>query len=383
MRRLSILGSTGSIGTQALEVVDVLPDRFDVVVLTANRNARLLSDQAKKYQVDMAVIADEGQLPELQSLLAHTEIKTAGGRKALLEAAARDDIDVCLNGLVGGAGMAPTVAALQAGVDVALSNKESLVMAGAYIDGLVTEDGPYLYPVDSEHSAIWQCLAGEESDQIERLILTGSGGPFRTLPKEQFATITKAQALKHPNWDMGAKITIDSATMMNKGLEVIEAKWLFEMPADKVDIVIHPQSIVHSMVEFVDGSVKAQMGVPDMKVPIQYALTYPDHEAAPWERLDLAKIGTLTFEPPDLEKFPCIGLAIEALGRGGSATAALNMANDLAVAAFLDDRISFIRIPEILEQTVGDHPFVTVPTLEDIDQLHEWVGQYIQPLISR
>ncbi len=381
MRRLSILGSTGSIGTQALEVVDVLPDMLDVVVLTANRNAMLLAEQAKQYQVDIAVIADEEYLPELKSLLADTEIKTAGGRKALLEVAARDDIDVCLNGLVGGAGMAPTVAALEAGVDVALSNKESLVMAGAYIETLITDQGPYLYPVDSEHSAIWQCLAGEETDQIERIILTGSGGPFRTLPKEQFATITKAQALKHPNWDMGAKITIDSATMMNKGLEVIEAKWLFEMPADKVDIVIHPQSIVHSMVEFVDGSVKAQLGVPDMKVPIQYALTYPNHKAAPWERLDLAKIGTLTFEPPDFEKFKCISLAIEALGRGGSATAALNMANDLAVAAFLDDRISFLQIPEILEQTVGDHPFVSIPTLEDIDQLHGWVGHYIDTLI--
>ena len=291
MRALTILGSTGSIGTQTLEVVENLPGEFRVVALTANRNIELLAHQARQFQVEAVALADPTGADELRERLAGSGIAIHTGRAGLLEIAGRDDIDLCLNGLVGGGGMAPTMAALEAGVDVALSNKESLVMAGALITALQQEKGTKLLPIDSEHSAIWQCLAGEDRSQIRRLVLTGSGGPFRTWPLEDMSQVTREQALRHPNWDMGPKVTIDSATMMNKGLEVIEARWLYDMPPERIDIVIHPQSIIHSMVEFVDGSIKAQLGVPDMKIPIQYALAYPDHRSADWPRLDLAAIG--------------------------------------------------------------------------------------------
>ncbi|MFB0517320.1 MAG: 1-deoxy-D-xylulose-5-phosphate reductoisomerase [Candidatus Neomarinimicrobiota bacterium] len=377
MRRLSVFGSTGSIGTQALEVVVSLPGEFQVVALTAHRRAALLAEQARRFQVQAVAIADEGAAAELRQRLAGTRIEVLTGPEGVLAIAGRDDVDLCLNGLVGGVGMAPTITALEAGVDVALSNKESLVMAGEQITELVRRKGAHLYPIDSEHSAIWQCLAGESPDQVRRLVLTGSGGPFRTWPREKFANVTKAQALQHPNWDMGPKITIDSATMMNKGFEVIEARWLFNLGPERVDILIHPQSIIHSMVEFVDGSVKAQLGVPDMKIPIQYALTYPDHKPSDWPRLNLTQVGTLTFEPPDLDKFPCIALAYEALKRGGSAPAVLNMTNDLAVQAFLEDHISFIEIPVYLEKALAEHPFVAHPQLEDIEELQTWTLRHV------
>ncbi len=377
-RRLSILGSTGSIGTQALEVVDNLSAELQVVILTAKSNVSLLAEQARKYSPEMVALADETRLPELRRLLADPDITVAGGRSGLLEAASRSDVDLCLNGLVGVAGMEPTIAALEAGTDVALSNKESLVMAGDHITGLLQESNVQLFPVDSEHSAIWQCLTGEDLSQVRRLILTGSGGPFRTWTREQMEKVTVREALQHPNWDMGPKITVDSATMMNKGLEVIEARWLFGLGPDRIDIVVHPQSIIHSMVEFVDSSVKAQLGVPDMKVPIQYALTYPDHQPAEWPRLDLAEIGQLTFEPPDPGKFPCIALAFEALERGGSAPAVLNLANDRAVAAFLSEQIGYTTIPRILEQALAAHPYVAHPTLADIASLTEWTDRYFQ-----
>ena len=382
MKRLSILGSTGSIGTQALEVVTSLPGEFQIVSLTARKNASLLADQAVEFRVSAVAIIDDSAAAEVQDRLHGTGIEVLSGRDGLLEIAGRDDVDLCLNGLVGGVGMAPTIAALDGGVDVALANKESMVMAGAYITELAKKKKARIYPVDSEHSAIWQCLVGEDRAQVRRLILTGSGGPFREWPKERLAQVTKSQALKHPNWDMGPKITIDSATMMNKGLEVIEARWLFDMEPQQVDIVIHPQSIIHSMVEFTDGSVKAQMGVPDMKIPIQYALTYPDHRPSEWDRLDLTQVGNLTFEPPDLEKFTCIGLAYEALKRGGSSPAVLNMANDLAVYAFLDERIKFIDIPVVLGKALADHPFVAHPTLEDIEQLQVWTGRYVGEIMK-
>lgn len=382
MRRLSIIGSTGSVGTQALEVVASLPGEFQVVALTARHSAALLAEQARAFKVKSVAMVDEEAAGELRSMLSGTGIEVEVGRDGLLAVAGRDDVDLCLNGMVGGAGMAPTIAALEAGVNVALSNKESLVMAGEYISELVARNGLQLSPIDSEHSAIWQCLVGEADDQIARLILTGSGGPFRTLPKDEFSHITKAQALQHPNWDMGPKITIDSATMMNKGLEVIEARWLFDLGPDQVDIVIHPQSIIHSMVEFVDGSVKAQLGVPDMKIPIQYALTYPDHKPSKWPRLDLTELGSLTFEPPDLEKFPCIGLAYAALRQGGSAPAVLNMANDLAVQAFLDDRVAFTAIPVILEGAIASHPFMERPDLEALNELEAWTRQYVKGTAS-
>ncbi len=380
MRRLSILGSTGSIGTQSLEVVTGLPGEFQVVALTARRNAALLAEQARHFGVKTVAIVEEQAGSDLRDLLKGTGIEVLTGREGILAVAGRDDVDLCLNALVGGAGMAPTIAALEAGVSVALSNKESLVMAGELITRLVQKKGTHLYPVDSEHSAVWQCLAGESRDQVQRLILTGSGGPFRTWSRDKMAQVTRAQALEHPNWNMGPKITIDSATMMNKGFEVIEARWLFDLEPDRVDIVVHPQSIIHSMVEFVDGSVKAQMGVPDMKIPIQYALTYPDHKPSRWTRLDLAKVATLTFEPPDLEKFRCIPLAYESLQRGGSAPAVLNMANDLAVQAFLEERIRFLDIPAILEKAVDEHPFAEQPDLDTIRELQEWTHRYVSQI---
>ena len=382
MRALTILGSTGSIGTQTLEVVENLPGEFRVVALTANRNIELLAHQARQFQVEAVALADPSGADELRHLLAGSGIAIHTGRSGLLEIAGRDDIDLCLNGLVGGGGMAPTMAALEAGVDVALSNKESLVMAGALITALQQEKGTKLLPIDSEHSAIWQCLAGEDQSQIRRLVLTGSGGPFRTWPLEDMSQVTREQALRHPNWDMGPKVTIDSATMMNKGLEVIEARWLYDMPPERIDIVIHPQSIIHSMVEFVDGSIKAQLGVPDMKIPIQYALAYPDHRPADWPRLDLAAIGELTFEEPDLEKFPCITLAYDALRRGGSAPAALNLANDLAVQAFLDDQLTFAAIPRVLERVLSEHPFIETPTLADLEELEAWTERYLSKTLS-
>ena len=382
MRALTILGSTGSIGTQTLEVVENLPGEFRVVALTANRNIELLAHQARQFEVEAVALADPKGADELRHLLAGSGIAIHTGRSGLLEIAGRDDIDLCLNGLVGGGGMAPTMAALEAGVDVALSNKESLVMAGALITALQQEKGTKLLPIDSEHSAIWQCLAGEDQSQIRRLVLTGSGGPFRTWPLEEMSQVTREQALRHPNWDMGPKVTIDSATMMNKGLEVIEARWLYDMPPERIDIVIHPQSIIHSMVEFVDGSIKAQLGVPDMKIPIQYALAYPDHRPADWPRLDLAAIGELTFEEPDLEKFPCITLAYDALRRGGSAPAALNLANDLAVQAFLDDQLAFASIPRVLERVLSEHPFIETPTLADLEELEAWTERYLSKTLS-
>ena len=382
MRALTILGSTGSIGTQTLEVVENLPGEFRVVALTANRNIELLAHQARQFEVEAVALADPKGADELRRLLAGSGIAIHTGRSGLLEIAGRDDIDLCLNGLVGGGGMAPTMAALEAGVDVALSNKESLVMAGALITALQQEKGTKLLPIDSEHSAIWQCLAGEDRSQIRRLVLTGSGGPFRTWPLEDMSQVTREQALRHPNWDMGPKVTIDSATMMNKGLEVIEARWLYDMPPERIDIVIHPQSIIHSMVEFVDGSIKAQLGVPDMKIPIQYALAYPDHRPADWPRLDLAAIGELTFEEPDLEKFPCITLAYDALRRGGSAPAALNLANDLAVQAFLDDQLAFAAIPRVLERVLSEHPFIETPTLADLEELEGWTERYVSKTLG-
>ncbi len=382
MRRLSILGSTGSIGTQALEVITQLPGEFQVVALTAWENAALLAEQARRFKVETAAIAEKQAAEELRERLSDCPVEVLAGPEGILDVAGRDDVDICLNALVGGAGMAPTIAALEAGVGVALANKESLVMAGELITELIRRKGAQLYPVDSEHSAIWQCLVGEAPSQVRRLVLTGSGGPFRTWPKKQLAEATKAQALQHPNWDMGPKITIDSATMMNKGLEIIEARWLFELTPEQVDVVIHPQSIIHSMVEFVDGSMKAQLGMPDMRVPIQYALTFPNRRPSDWPRFDPAQVASLTFEPPDPDKFPCISMAYEALRRGGSAPAALNMTNDLAVQAFLEDRIPFLEIASLLEKALEQHPFVEHPDLAAIEELLSWTRRFTTEAIN-
>ena len=382
MKSIGILGATGSIGTQTLDVIDALPGKFYIKYLTSNQNTELLGEQALKYKPDTVCIANEEKRDDLEIILAGTNINITSGRNALLEAAGRNDVNLVMNGLVGAIGMEPTIEAVKAGVDVALSNKESLVMAGGIINELLKKHSGNLFPVDSEHSAIWQCLTGEKNDQVKRIILTGSGGPFRTKPKEEFSLITREEALQHPNWDMGNKITIDSATMMNKGLEVIEAHWLFNLNADQIDIVVHPQSIIHSMVEFVDGSVKAQMGVPDMKLPIQYALTYPDHYSTDWENLDLTAIGRLTFEKPDFEKFPCIQLAYDALEKGGTFPVVLNVANDEVVSAFLNDHIPFIQIPQLIAEALDQHEFIENPDLETISEISQWTTNYIHEQIT-
>ena len=375
-KKLSILGSTGSIGENTLLVADNLGEQIDILYLSANRNVERLIEQAQKYYPKTVAIVDEEAGKKVTGAL-NGQIEVLTGREGLLELAGRDDVDIVMNGLVGSAGMEPTLRSVEAGVDVALSNKESLVMAGSLINEAKQQSGAKIFPVDSEHSAIWQCLAGEDMDDVRKIILTGSGGPFRTKNVETFINITPKEALNHPNWDMGNKITIDSATMMNKGLEVIETYWLFGLKADEIDIVVHPQSIIHSMVEFADRSVKAQLGVPDMKIPIQYALTYPRHSAAHWEELDFIKTGQLTFEAPDLEKFPCIKLAYEALRAGGSTPAVLNVANEQAVYNFLDGEIKFTEIPAIIEKACAEHHYIAEPTLEDLLELEIWATDFV------
>ncbi len=381
MKKIGILGSTGSIGTQTLEVVDRNPELFKVEYLSANMNAELLCKQALKYLPETICIVDESQFSYCTAIL-NGKCNILTGRDGLLETARIDIVDLMVNGLVGSVGMAPTVNSIRAGVDIALSNKESMVMAGEHINNLLTEYNVNIFPMDSEHSAIWQCLRGEKLEQVQKLILTGSGGPFRTKPIREFNTITKSEALQHPNWDMGNKITIDSATMMNKGLEIIEAHWLFNIPVEKIEVIVHPQSIVHSMVEFVDGSVKAQLGVPDMKIPIQYALTYPDHTDVSWEPLDFTKIQSLTFEPPDLEKFPCIKLAYDALNLGGSAPVVLNVANDETVSSYLAERIQFAQIPRIIEYALEASDFIKNPELEEIEIITKNTKELVQNYIK-
>ncbi|NQV42185.1 MAG: 1-deoxy-D-xylulose-5-phosphate reductoisomerase [Candidatus Marinimicrobia bacterium] len=376
MKNLSVLGATGSIGVNVLNVARSYPDLYGIKYLSAHSQADLLIEQALEFSPKAVCIGDSGHYDKVNKALPGTEVLQ--GRSGLLELAGRDDVHTMVNALVGSAGMEPTIRSIQAGVDIALSNKESLVMAGDFINGLLKKHEVNLFPVDSEHSAIWQCLVGESTEDIKRLVVTGSGGPFRTLPVESFANITVAQALKHPNWAMGRKITIDSATMMNKGLEVIEAHWLFHLPAHKIDIVVHPQSIIHSMVEFLDGSVKAQLGIPDMKIPIQYALSYPRHLKQDWEQLDLAKVGTLTFEEPDLKKFRCIQLAFDALEAGGSVPVVLNVANEESVYRFLNGEISFNTIPKLITNAIDAHEFIEHPNLDDILALEQWTQAFIK-----
>lgn len=375
-KRLSILGSTGSIGENTLNVCHNLGNEIEIVYLTANKNADRLIEQINMFH-PKAVVIVEDSLGEYVKQNISESIDVLVGRKGLLEIAGRNDVDIVMNGLVGSAGMEPTIRSLDAGVNVALSNKESLVMAGSVIESVKVKTGAKIFPVDSEHSAIWQCLAGEDLSDVKRIILTGSGGPFRSRDVNTFSEITPKEALNHPNWDMGNKITIDSATMMNKGLEVIEAKWLFGLKANQIEIVVHPQSIIHSMVEFSDGSVKAQLGVPDMKIPIQYSLTYPRHVEAGWETLDLIKINNLTFEAPDLDKFPCIKLAYDALESGGSTPTVLNVANEQAVYRFLDGRIQFTDIPKVIEKACAVHRWVPEPTLNEILDLELWTTDFV------
>jgi 1-deoxy-D-xylulose-5-phosphate reductoisomerase len=364
-KTLALLGSTGSIGTQALEVVREQQGRFRVSVLTAGQQWQLLVAQAREFR-PAAVVIGEAFYQEVKAALAdQPETQVLAGAAALEEVVQRPEIDVVLTALVGYAGLPPTVAAIRAGKDIALANKETLVVAGELITSLVRQYGVQLLPVDSEHSAIFQCLVGEAQNPIEKVILTASGGPFRGRSAQELASITKAQALKHPNWTMGAKITIDSATLMNKGLEVIEAKWLFNLRNEQVDVVVHPQSIVHSLVQFEDGSLKAQLGLPDMKLPIQYALGYPQRLRNEWPRFSFLSYPTLTFEAPDQTTFRHLPLAFEAMQRGGTAACVLNAANEVAVAAFLRDEVSFLGMADVVAECLQAVPYLAAPTLAD------------------
>ena len=364
-KHIAILGSTGSIGTQALEVIEAHPESFQVDVLTAQNNADLLIEQAKKFNPNAVVIVNEDSYEKVKDALLPLNIKVFAGENALASIVQMDSIDLVLTALVGYSGLKPTLKAIEAGKNIALANKETLVVAGELVTQLAKSKGINIFPVDSEHSAIFQCLVGEFHNPIEKIILTASGGPFRGKKREDLMRVTKAQALKHPNWIMGAKVTIDSATLMNKGLEVIEAKWLFGLKTEQVDVVVHPQSIVHSLIQFEDGSIKAQLGLPDMRLPIQFAMSYPERLKSDFPRFDFANFPALTFEKPDMETFRNLALAFDALGRGGNMPCVLNAANEVAVAEFLKDRIGFLEMSDVVERCMAKMNYVASPTLED------------------
>ena len=363
-KKIAILGSTGSIGTQALQVIEEHSDLYEAYVLTANNRVELLIEQVRRFMPEAVVIANEDKYEVLRDALADLPVKVYAGADALCQIVQERPVDVVLTAMVGFAGLKPTISAIKAGKAIALANKETLVVAGELINRLANDYHADIIPVDSEHSAIFQCLAGEVSP-VEKIILTASGGPFRTFSREQLAMVTKAQALKHPNWSMGAKITIDSASMMNKGFEVIEAKWLFGVEPGQIQVVVHPQSIVHSAVQFADGAVKAQLGVPDMRVPIQYAFSYPLRLQSSFERLDLFRIGTLTFEEPDTCRFRNLALAYEALYEGGNMPCIVNAANEVVNRAFLEDRIGFLQMSDVIANTMREASFIKEPTYED------------------
>ena len=362
---VAILGSTGSIGTQTLDVIDRHSELFEVYALTAHSNIDLLVEQARIYRPEVVAIADERHYKTLREALDGLPVKVFAGADSICQIAAMSPIDTVVTAMVGYSGLLPTVKAIEAGKKIALANKETLVVAGELVTDLALRNRVDIVPIDSEHSAIFQCLVGENENSVEKLILTASGGAFRDTPKDDLRLATAADALRHPTWKMGAKITIDSATMMNKGFEVIEARWLFDIPIDKIEVIIHPQSIVHSMVQFCDGSIKAQLGQPDMRHPIQYALTFPDRLNAQVERANLADIHQLTFEKPDYEKFRNLGLAYDALRRGGNIPCILNAANEVAVDAFLKGKIGFFAMSDIIEQTISETAFISSPTLDD------------------
>ena len=364
-RQLAILGSTGSIGTQALEVVSEHSDLFEVYALTANNQVDLLINQARKYMPEVVVIANERKYPELKEALEDLPIKVWAGADAIAQMVQSEPIDMVLTAMVGYSGLRPTISAIKAGKAIALANKETLVVAGELIMKLAAEHKVPILPVDSEHSAIFQCLTGAYDNPIEKILLTASGGPFRRKTLEELATVTKAQALRHPNWTMGAKITIDSASMMNKGFEMIEAKWLFDVTPDQVQVVVHPQSVIHSMVQFEDGAVIAQLGIPDMKLPIAYAFSFPTRMRSMAPRLDFNQYSTLTFEEPDMERFRNLAFAFEAARQGGNMPCILNAANEVVVAAFLQDRLGFLQMSDVIEQTRRKASFIVNPSYED------------------
>lgn len=363
-RQIAILGSTGSIGTQALEVISEHSDQFEVYALTCNNQVDLLIEQARRFMPEVVVIANERKYPELKEALEDLPIKVWAGSEAIVQMVRMEPIDMVLTAMVGYAGLRPTIAAIEAGKAIALANKETLVVAGELIMGLAKRHKVPILPVDSEHSAIFQCLQGAVNP-IEKILLTASGGPFRTKTMEELATVTKAQALKHPNWKMGAKITIDSASMMNKGFEMIEAKWLFDVTPSQVQVLVHPQSVIHSAVQFEDGAVIAQLGIPDMKLPIAYAFSYPQRLKSQAPRLDFNKYATLTFEEPDMERFRNLAFAFEAARQGGNMPCILNAANEVVVAAFLRDEIGFLRMSEVIERVMARASFLSKPTYDD------------------
>ncbi len=366
VKRLTILGATGSIGLRALELVSTFPDEFTVTGLAARgSNVELIADLCRKYAPEAVALLDPAARDRLARLLPAPAPALLAGPEGLVALARDVEADVVLSALVGGAGLLPTMAAIQAGRTLALANKETLVMAGSVMTAAARARGVALLPVDSEHSAVFQCLVGHNRGDVHRILLTASGGPFREWPREKFSAITLEDALRHPTWKMGAKITIDSATLMNKGLEIIEARWLFDVRPDQVQVIVHPQSIVHSMVEYVDGSVLAQLGVADMGIPILYALTYPERRPTPAARLDLTRVGTLAFFEPDVERFPCLALARAALEQGGTAPVVLNAANEVAVAAFLDRRLRFVQIPDVIARALDAHPARALASIEE------------------
>ena len=367
-RKIAILGSTGSIGTQALEVIEEHPDMFEAYALTAHHQVDLLIRQARRFMPEVVVIANEQHYLELKEALADLPVKVWAGADAIAQIVRMEPIDMVLTALVGYAGLRPTIAALEAGKAIALANKETLVVAGELITTLAKENNAPILPVDSEHSAIFQCLSGTWNNSVEKIWLTASGGPFRTKTPDELATVTKEQALRHPNWNMGAKVTIDSASMMNKGFEMIEARWLFNLPPEQIEIVVHPQSIVHSMVQFEDGAVLAQLGLPDMKLPIAYALSYPKRLKTAAPRLDFRQYASLTFEEPDMERFRNLAYAFEAIRKGGNMPCILNAANEIAVSAFLEDRAGFLQMSDVIARTMEKAIFVARPTYDDYVQ---------------
>lgn len=380
---IALLGSTGSIGTQTLDIVERFPDRFHVTVLAAGRNVDLLIEQSLRHRPSLAIIADESKYARLREALSPLGIETAAGDKALADAMERPDFDTVVTATVGYSGLLPTVRAIRAGKDIALANKETLVVAGELVTRMLTESSSKVIPVDSEHSAIYQCLQGEDPASVNKLIITASGGPFRTWTREQTAGVTAEQALKHPRWNMGAKITIDSATMLNKAFEIIEARWLFDIPVSRIEAVVHPQSIVHSMVEFIDGAVKAQLGIPDMHLPIRYALGDATRLPRDERGMSLTDYAQLTFEKPDPVKFPCLSLAPLALERGGNAACIINAANEVAVAAFLHGEVSFPGIYDTITDALDHIPFIATPTLDDYVATHHETINYCKDKLKK
>lgn len=365
MKRIAILGSTGSIGTQALEVIRANPERFRVDVLSTNNRTDLLIQQAVEFLPEVVVVGNQEKYPQVRDALKGYRIRVLSGREGLNEAVKLPGTEVVLSALVGYAGLEPTIGAIEAGKNIALANKETMVIAGELVTRLSRRKNVSILPVDSEHSAIFQCLIGEEENKAEKIILTASGGPFRNLPADKLHEVTLEDALRHPNWCMGSKITIDSASLMNKGLEIIEARWLFGLSPDQIEVVIHPQSIIHSMVQFHDGSIKAQMGLPDMRLPILFALGYPLRIPSDFPRLDFRKAMNLQFEPPDVQKFPCLQIAFDCMRAGGNMPCIMNAANEVAVGAFIEGKIAFTKIPEIISRTLEKSEYIAVPDLND------------------